>query len=389
VSGREAKVTAKTAAAAQRAVDWINDTRSALHTGMVEYGHEPFLRRRSLDYLVLGRTLLYAPPNEPMQYLDPAYVRFRFDQEGGVWHDRYTGVEYNPRWVIADHPRPIGGSGRFTSPVFPLIPTAILAWLVREHDSASADGRKVRDILIVGSAELATSLEQAVKDSIAAWAGVQPNEHGVPIVWMDRIEGGALSVEDYMHTLSLANIPKDFPREMFEFNFANEISANLGVALRHFYNSERATNRALEEIQEARQQQKGPNLFTRTEERLMNRPGMINRFGRSVRFGFIETADHATQRSRGEVLGAYSEALQRFAQVFNGQVNGRAFLAWLQNDSILPADLELITDVGSMMMMDTPRSQAESATVDAPADLIQSSKAAEIDYDEVLSLIHI
>lgn len=388
VVGREVKISAPRISTAQRAVDWLHDSISPAYTGLIDYGFEPFLRRRVMDYLVIGRTLLLKRPDQPLRYLDPGYVRFVFDERGGYWQDRYTKEQFSIDEVLVDHPKPRGSSGSFSSFVYPLLPSAMLAWLIREHDLASADGRKIRDILLVGSEELYKSMAQAIEDSIKAWSGADPTMNGVPMVWT---ETGSLDVDmsKIVAKFSLASVPPGFNRSDFYFDFANEVAANLGLALRQFYNSEKATNRALEEVQEARQMHKGPNLFTRTEERLINRPGMIDRFGRRVRFGFVEDSDIYSQNARGQVLESYSKALKIFSEVFNSTINGAAFLAWLQSEDILPNDLELFFEPGSVVYSDRPETLLEKENLYPQANKIESSQRTEtgnastLDYDEV------
>lgn len=390
-SSREVKVSASNARSASRAVDWLNNAVCYNLDGSVEYGFQPIIKRRVLDYLAVGRTMYHL--DDELTYIDPVHMKFMFDTTTSpYWLHDYTHRKYSPNELIINQPYPIGGTGYFMCPLAPIIPKAMLAWLLDEHDRAAADGRKIRDIIIAGSKELAESLAAAVQKSLALWAGGDVEKNGVAVAYLEQMPSTG-SVQDMIGKLGLAEIPQSFNRADFEFTYVNEIAAVMGIALRHFWNAEKATNRALEDVQEARQLQKGPSEFVRTEQRLLNNhPNGIKRFGNKTRMGFIEETDTQTQTTRATVLKAYSEALEKFATVFNGQVNGDAFLAWLQSEGILPADLELVTDLGMMLTPDqlpvTPGSPQQLA--DGEVSAIQSGKTSEkslasemLDYGEV------
>ena len=225
-----------------------------------------------------------------------------------------------------------------------------------------------------------------MQQSIELWAGADVTKNGVPLAYLESMPPSG-KVEDMIARLGIAEIPDNFSRPDFEFGYVNVIAANLGLALRHFWNSEKATNRALEDMQEARQLQKGPNEFIRTEQRLINaHPMGIRRFGTKVRMGFIEEADTQTKQGNANVLKAYSDALLIFAQIFNGTVNGDAFLAWLQSEDILPPDLELVTDLGTMV---NPDQQAitegnPAQPIQKPANALTSgAKEKSLEYGEI------
>ena len=397
-SGREWKVSASTAAAAQRAVDWLNESVSYNNDGTIEYGFESLIKRWVLDYLCIGR-IIATDKRDQFEYLDPVYMRFNFSQEPN-WVHTYHGTIYKPSDLLIHHPMPIGGSGFFIAPLAPVIPQAMLAWLVREHDSASLDGRKIRDIVLVGSRELGEMIATAIEKSVALWSGADPRDNGVPIVYVESLVQGT-KMEDYIARLGISNIPANFDRGTFEFNYANDIASVTGLALRQFYNSERATNRALEEVQATRQQQKGHESFIRSIQRMIEASKVLKkRFGNSVRQSFIEEADLESQTTRAVVLQGYATALEKFASIFGGTVNGDAFLAWLQSEGILPADLELITDLGTMVAPEAP-SIMDTASVEAnpeasaltsgdkttakkePTPAPQQKSADVLDYDEV------
>lgn len=380
-SGREWSVTGSVRGSS-RAVEYLNGAYTILADGTVDFGFEQFLRRRALDYLSLGRVQFLWRKGE-LRYLDPVDITFYLDRR--KWIDRYTNEEYFPSEVMTTHPIPIGNDGYFVSPLSFVIPTAILAWLIREHDKASADGRKIRDILLVHGKDLADQIVDAAEESLALWSGeVKASENGIPVVHADIPPG--MKASDLISRLGIANIPEGFSRADFQFEYVNEIAAAIGISLRHFWNSEKATNRALEEVQEARQTQKGPSAFVRSEQRLLN-SGCLLQFGRSTRMTFNEEVDAQSQEIRAKVLKMYSEALVQFAKVFGAQVNGDAFLAWLQSEDILPADLDLLTEVGNIQRPDrkkVPDGKDERiANPDSPAPSKTEKSVSPLDYDEI------
>lgn len=388
-SGREWRVSGSARGVA-RTVEWLNNTVTYNYNGIVEYGFEQYLKRRVLDYLCVGRTsfIVENDPTSPLRYADPSRLIFNFEPRQ-YWYDAYTEQQYSVNEVFVHHPVPIGGAGNFIAPITPVLSTAQLDWLINEHDKAATDGRKIRDIIVTGNRELALSMQEGIQKSLELWSGADPTKNGVPIVFLEAIVQG-VKVSDMIHRIGIANIPENFDRQGFEFKYVNEISAHLGLALRHFWNSEKATNRALEEVQEARQSQKGPSSFVRTEQRLLNDSGVLKRFGRNIKFGFIEEVDLQSRKVNAEVLKLYAEGLNIFSTVFNGVVNGDAFLAWLQSEGILPPDLELVTDLNTIENSDQmPVPQGENETIQegdiSPTPISTGkSKSVDLDYDEIV-----
>lgn len=363
-----------------RAVEYLNNAQTRTYSGYVEYGFEQFERRRSMDHICMGRTMFTWDEDKPIRYLDPYDMNFFIDKR--EWINHYTGERFPEDKVVVNHPIPLGSGGNFVAPIAPVIPSAMLAWLIREHDQAAADGRKIRDITIVLGKELSEQIATAVDTTLNLWAGATPSSNGVPVVFAENTPEG-LSASDLVTRLGLANIPENFVREQFAFQYVNEIGANLGLALRHFWNAEEATNRALEEVQEARQQQKGPASYVRTEQRLLNMSGSLRQFGSETRFAFIEEVDTQTRETNAKVLKLYAEGLQIFATVFNATVNGDALLAWLQSEDILPSDLDLITKIDTIKPDSLPVPTGETKIQES--DSVTTRKALDDipDYEEV------
>lgn len=381
-STREWIVTGQPRAAA-RAWDWVNNAETVNpYTGMVDYGFDSYLRRRVLDYLCIGATTFACnfDPESPLEYIDPTRLRFihqpRFDpQTNEVLRIRPEDLTWQHRnnrlfragelWV--HYPIPVGDDG-FMSPLMHLLPTATLAWLIRESDTATVDGRRIRDIIFVNNPTLADVIEEAILTQLALWSGANPEDVGIPIV---PIQGGTGPVKDMFARLGLSEIPTTLDREKFEFSFVNEISGAIGLALRHFWNNERTTNRALEVVQEQRQQQKGPASFVRSEQRLLNRSGLFKRFGGSVklptRFSFIEETDASSLKERAEVLKLHAEAFGLFMDRLGLAVSTESLVAWMQSEGTLPYELEFLEVAKAPAGAAKPSDPSPSGNIEAGA----------------------
>lgn len=351
-AGREWVISGKPRAVS-RAVEWINNAQVIdRKTGIVYYGYENFLKRRVLDYLTIGRTSFAVKRgSDPvLEYLDPAYLKFKRANAKDLrpvrdnevcWY--YDEREFKAKEIFIDHPLPIGTS-MFIAPVAPILPTATLAWLIREHQTASVDGRKIRDIIFVANPAMKDAMIRAINAVAALWAGETVEKVGMPIVELNNPAG--VPVEDLFALLGLSRLPENFKQEEFWFMYVNEIAGNLSLALRHFWNSERTTNKALEEVQEKRGQMKGPSTFVRTEQRLMNRPGVLDHLGggtgKKVRFGFMEETDASSRLDNAQVLLQTTTALEKVATVFGATISPDAYLAWMQSLGVLPNELELL-----------------------------------------------
>jgi hypothetical protein len=310
--------------------------------------------------------------------------------------------EYEGKWIRDEdvhlhHPVPIGGS-RFTAPILHIIPTAVLSWLIREHDTASLDGRKIRDIIFVGNLAMFDAIKDAINTTAALWAGASPEElGGIPVVEVNNPNGQPM--ENFFARLGISNIPDSFDREEFIFRYVNEISSALGLALRHFWNNEKTTNRALEVVQEQRQQQKGPAIFVRSEQRLINNSGMLKQFGNSVRFSFQEETDTSSMKDKAEIMRLHAEAIEKIATLIGAQVKPESLVSFMQSLGMLPNEIEMF-DFTQPLVAVTPGQEINSEGEvtdssdpevgtnpdqrnDSPEDNFGKSSKGYLDYDEV------
>ena len=378
-SMREWKITGKPRTVS-RAVEWIQNTRTVdMQTGHTSYGYEDFLKRSALDYLCVGRTSRYVPrsPKRHMEYLDTTQVVYRQNKNQPYWDYRHSDRDFRIHEVLNHSPLPVS-SNRFIPPVSLVMPTAMLAYLIREHDSASLDGRKVREIFFVGDTAVKESFEEAVQAQLALHAN-DPNaqSQGIPVVYMNNPSG--TPIDKLVTSLGLSSMPEHMDREQFTFGYVNEISATLSLALRHFWNNERTTNKALEQVQEQRQQLKGPATFVKSEERLINSPNIMGRFGKGKdqpRFAFAEETDMASRTQKAEVLERTTNALNSVIDAFGGSIDLQTYLRWMQSEGVLPNDLELVSNTQPEVIANPDEPLTESAQEN-------DSKSYVPDYDEV------
>lgn len=387
-SNREWKVSGPPRAAS-RAVEWFNNAQCISPSGYIYRGMEGFFKRRSADWLIVGRTAMAVRKgaDSPLEYIDPTELRYKRKKSGSsnvdasitpvtpneqVWRYIVDGSELRASELFIDHPIPLGARDLFISPIAPVLPTATLSWLLREFDTAALDGRRLRDIIITSNNGLSDALEEAILEVINVYAGADPSDIGIQVVTLNG--GAGVAVKDMVYRLGLANIPEAFDRKDFRFGYVNEISAALGLALRQFWNEEVTTNKALEEVQEARQQSKGPAAFVRSEQRNINNSGMLKRFGKNVRFGFVEEVDSSSQLINAQVLKLTADALASISTVFGGTISLEGYLAWMQSINMLPAELEIVTSGAAPA---APPKQdvlsSDPSQVNAPGETTQTS----------------
>lgn len=385
VASRQWKITGAPRAAA-RGVEFINSSTCYLDDGTVEYGFENFLKRRCLDHNVMG-IRMFTWQDDGLEYVDPAYALWNNTEKN--WEiNQWEKRRISARSMIVNKAIPIGGTSRWISPVMTIMPTAILAWLVNEHDTASADGRKIRDIILVGSQDVARDIAESAEEHIKIYSGeLNPAEVGVNVIGMDLPPN--VSMSDMIARLGLAEIPDKFEREEFQFRWVNSIATALGMPLRYFWNSEKATNRALEEVQEARSSQRGPGAFIRTEERLINHSGAFKQISRTLRLNFIDRTDPNMIKVQADALKANIEALKTMTDITTFKIDSEALIRWQQSLGSLPPDLEVMKNTvdkipNSDMTADGEQTiQPDSDTpVEAQTKLQEDEKSIP-DYDEI------
>lgn len=389
-----------------RLVEWLNSAKTIDYSnGTTEYGFRGYLQRKSLDYLIVGRSSCHVKNKGEkgqgeLEYIDPLYLTFSrkkkkdsfVSDDERVWTYYSQSLRLRAGDIILDHPIPVG-MNRFIPPIMFLAPIATLAWLVVEHDKAALDGRKIRDIFLVNT-HLVDQLVDAVKMSVALYAGVDPAEEiGIPVLPVNNPGGNPIS--DQIAKLGISEIPANFDRDAFWFIYANMISATIGVPLRHFWQDERGSNRALEVVQEQRGQVKGPNTFVRAEQELINTSGMLDKFkanGKKARFGFVEEVDVATKKANAEVLLKNTQALGMVRKVFGDVISIEGYLAWMQAIGSLPNELTLIkTAINGQMVEEsnavglTPKEGEDlSEGLSSPNAFSDTAKSLIPDYDEIV-----
>jgi hypothetical protein len=380
-----------------KGLDFLNGARSKnLVTGFIEYGFEAFEKRRVIDHLLVGRTAFAIDKQDGadrLTYMDPTKLmmevrRKNKNKRGSVLPVRpgekvwvYDNKRYRAEDIQINHPLPIG-SDLFVSPVSWLIPYCNLAWLINEHNSSALDGRRILDILMVSSGNLKTALTTALERLQQLYSGADVAEIGIPVVEITNMSG--TPIQDLFAMVGLSNVPDSLNQDKFWFFYANLIAGTINVALRHFWNDERNTNRALEETQEARQQQKGPASFIRSEQRMLNESGYIKRAaGGDVRFGFIEESDLTSLKTKAEVLKAYGEAALSFQQVFGASLTLPSFMAWMKRIGAMPLDIEL--DENAEMQEDNGEGTGETA-VSSSGQLLEEGETGAKGEDPVVAM---
>ena len=420
-SSREWIVSGKADMAA-RAVDWLNGTSMYdPSSGIIRYGFQNYLKQRVLDYLILGQTMFAVKKKrntsaEQFEYIDPSLISFKkpkgykkgnyIPRNQKVWKND-DGRVFSAEELFIDSPVPIGVS-RYVPPVFFILPMASLATLVFNHDSDLLDGRKIRELTLVDSS-IAEAVEQGYQIVAALHSGASISDVGAPVIPVNNMSGEKLV--DKITTLGLSKLPENFDRRELMDMYASVIAATLGISIRHFWTPESggSTNKALEVVQEARQQLKGPSAFVRAEQRLINNSGVLKRFKKDEyvpRFAFIEEVDISTKKANATVLKSLAETFAILKTNFGNAINPHDYLAMIQDWGVLTYDINLQDieiepepvqtqpqfDENGQPIEQQPQQQQEATVVStedrpkvetsdpSPNSFIRSK---ELDYDEV------
>lgn len=349
---------------AARAVETLNETRYMDATGEIHFGWQALQTRRVMDWLCLGKTAMVYPRTRGggrgyLQYADPTEFILTGDMPSHA--DRILSkrtkppmtntVYLNRRWrsdeLLVNYAVAAGGAGMFGSPLLGILPSARLAYLIREHDQARADGRKIRDIFIVADEDMRDSLWDAIITNLKLWNGGSVTEHGVPIVAATTAGGLAdnIDVSKLFARLGLADIPDDLNRSEFWLDYANEIAALLGLSLRTFWSPQgQSSNRAVEKVAQERARRVGPSYYILSEERHLNYSGIL---GDRVRFQFIEEADTQLLKDRAAIAYQYAQAVEKLKASIP-ELSGRALMNWLQQLMVLPNDEDLLAEISTL-----------------------------------------
>lgn len=365
--------------AVPRTVELINNAKTIdPDTGMVYVGFEQYLRRRSLDHITVGRTAFATRNPEDkatfsFEYIDPARLYFyrekiKYGKKDNlavavtpdelIWAYGWNGQPtLKHKEVTLNHPIPIGAN-RFISPLLLVYPTALLAWLLQEHQTASLDGRKLREMFIT-DAGIRDAVEQGIMQLAALYAGANPADTGIPIIGVSTGNYNK-PISDYIARLGISQIPEQFDIKSFNQYYANTIAAAFGLALRQFFNEESTTNRALEDVQEARQQQKGPSAFVRTEQRLINASAVVRILSprdNPCRFGFIEETDTQSVKDKATATNLLSQGLYNLAQAMGITIAPEYIAQIAQSWNLLPTDVPIAEMLTNAKPLD-PNAQA-------------------------------
>lgn len=375
--------------AVPKTVDLINNARTYdPNTGYIHRGFEQFIRRRCVDHNVLGRTAfsvrnLDSKSDAIFEYIDPLKLSFQrvsyqvdrpVHPEDKVWR-YFSQFEYRDKEIFLNHPFPVG-TNFFMSPLLMVYSTALLAWLLGQHDMASLDGRKIRDMFLVDTG-LYDAIEEGLKVQAALWAGGNPADLGLPIVEVNNAAGRKLA--DMVFQLGLSKVPDNFNRKDFDFWYANQLSATFGVALRHFFSSEENSNRATEIVQEQRQQQKGPAAFIRSEQRMINASGLMSVYASDLhpcRFTFVEEVDTATMKDKAETLERNARAISMVMKSLGATVDLDSYTAWMQSLGVLPPEVKLIKGKEPEKAV-----EGDGAQMNQPGEITQPSDAEKVPED--------
>lgn len=341
--------------------------------GIEHVGFEGLLNRMTFDWLTVGRcTALMRPElnrnlfsSNPLEgawltYLDPTFLEpYVNENEQVVW--RYKGLfqqepqNYSQSRVLKNDSIVFGNSGLFLSKVFYLLPTAILDHYLKEHLTSQVDGRKVRDIFIVWSAQMVDAFADAINASIGLNAGVPGEEHNIPVVSINDLGGTNQKIDDLFTRIGLSEIPEVLDLREFTNMYVSEIAGTLGMLPSYFWSGDNSSNRAGEQVQQERQSLQGPAFFRRSLARTFNNSDLFTTAsGQRAYLQFEEEVDTLGQERRASTFKKTVETLDKLAgllqKVANLESDGstpltpEAIITLLQRERMLHTDL-LVDDM--------------------------------------------
>lgn len=349
---------------ASRAVEKLNNAAYIDSSGVLHVGWQEFEQRRILDWLCFGKTaflmpMIYTNSRGVLQYVSPDEVRINRSRisgperiirsktpkppPDGVKPFEYAELYWGYDELFINHLYPVGPSGVTIGPLFSLLPSLRLLWLIREHDMAAVDGRKIRDIFLVADDNMRNALVEGATAAVQLWNGGDPQKIGTPIVAANILGASEMNMpmEDFVHRIGIADMPDTLERDKYYAMVANEISGVLGIALRSWYENLEGTNRSLERVNAERARVKGPAYFNRAEMRFINNSGVLGR----VHFDMLEETDIYITKEFAETAKTWAEAIVQFRTALGDVLPGRAFVELLQRNNIIPDDAQLVEEI--------------------------------------------
>jgi len=347
---------------AAKAVETLNNAAYVDSGGEAHFGWQAFAFRRVVDYLTLGRNAFLKPKGSRsvLQYVDPVEVLISGSTKMQVGKDRiindlrstknqkywnYLNTDWTRSELVMNYAAAAGPYAAI--PLLSVLPSARMAYLIREHDSAKADGRKIRDIFVVADEAMQDALAQAMAANIALYNGASVTDHGIPIISVgvnNLFDGNSADVSKLFARMGLTEVDDNFDRSAFFLDYAQEIAAVLDMPLRTFWNDPRGSNRSLERVTQERSRRQGPAYYILGEERLINNSGIL---GKRVRFQFVEEIDTSLIKDRAEIAKTYAEAIDLLHSAIP-QLSGDSVMAWLQQLGVLPRDEDLIKEISTI-----------------------------------------
>lgn len=369
---------------ASRALERLNTAAYVDWYGQLYEGWSQFSARRIIDWLMLGVNGMIVPNGlAPIQYVDPMEVqhtprtsrpRVLTSRTVPEWTDyTYNSAEWSNRQIFFNYYLPYGYIGAVMAPLIPAVPLARLLYLVEQHDMASVDGRKIKDIFLVADDNVSDALTQALQNYVSMQTGeFDPEKHGIPIVAMNKRGGFSEGekVADSISLLGISQIPEGLDRaQLYDFA-AVEFSALTGMQVTEWWHIKTgANNRATERVNQERGRTKGPNFYCRQDQRFINNSGILG----NAHFAYVEEVDIQAQKDKAEVMLRLSEAVKNLQEAVGMAISPRSLIRWLQQMGVFPTDDYLIDDI--IMLNEDPVKPSDM--VDRPIEDILADQERE------------
>lgn len=366
------------------------------------------------DWLYSGRMILHSQQIEdmagPLEYIDSTYLTpytySSFDTDKAinktVWRlNRATNqqfIDYNQNEIFYLDNITMGYSGLVQGSVPLLLPVAYLDYLVQEHFSAKLDGRKLNDILVVLDNNMAESLQKAfdIAKSNFQLGVAGAGKQNVGVVAVNPQGLTSVSVQDVFARLGLSEIPDNFEHEVFTSEYVREISNVLGLGPSYFWVGDETNSRSSDYMNEERQMKRGPFVFLKKLERLVNDNNLLatnrNSIGRKSNVRLIYEPDQTSvgAERKAKTFGQWVGGMSALSQIeFTEDLKLGQFLAFLQKENILPTDFG-VEDLFTLDEFEDPHQSKPNITTmkekTDPMDMRQTSEdnTFSLNYDEIV-----
>lgn len=328
--------------------------------GLFYYGFDNILARMAMDYITVGRVTLHAPfiskdsdARRVIQYIDPTFLTpQKIPDEGSVSLENsgtQTVWEYHSNTddtyhfdqkeiVFIDDTR-YGRKGLPIPRIMYLVPSATQMYYLKQHDTATLDGTKVKDVIVTADDGMVDAVENALKIAVQNMTYSHGYTNSVPVVAINP--SGLMGIqnwkiEDMFGRLGVSEVPDGYDREKIVLDFISEVSSVLGLSIRYFWHDWKGGTKSGEQVGQERQSKHGPGFFIKNLTRVINKSGILRRSPSSqVRMAFREESDSNTIERNSRTLNNYAKGFETLVSITGDIISPESIVHFLQKSGVL------------------------------------------------------